>query len=104
MRPWSSAVAENRGVGATGFLQGISEDRETVKGSLVIDRLVELDDRWCKPTLGDLGGMKGIADDMTKQIGKCSTHLVSQGEIISACPIVGGSLISSRGHAYDSPR
>jgi hypothetical protein len=28
----------------------------------------------------------------------------NQGEIISACPIVGGSLISSRGQAYDSPR
>jgi hypothetical protein len=28
----------------------------------------------------------------------------TQGEIISACPIVGGSLISSRVQAYDSPR
>jgi hypothetical protein len=27
-----------------------------------------------------------------------------QGEIISACPIVGSDLISSRGRPYDSPR
>ena len=28
----------------------------------------------------------------------------SQGEIISACPIVGSDMISSRGRPYDSPR
>ena len=69
MRTRLAAMAENVGIGAAGFFEGVGKVRQAVKGSVIINGLGELGD-GAVGQLSQAGskatGKEGIAEDVTK--------------------------------------
>ena len=64
MRPRSPAVVEDIGILAPGILEGISEDREAVEGTLGVDTFGEGNDGRGEPGGVEGDGAEGVAEDI----------------------------------------
>ena len=90
---WSrtSQVSQNVLIGAARVLQGIGQDRQSVKGPIFVDVLSDGGDAWSQPGPVQADGTKRVADDVAEirglgfpLLGKPGLGLPSLG-----CPILG---------------
>src|SRR5215472_11000474 len=67
VRPWLATVCKDVGVVATGFFQGVGQDRQAVEGPIFVDRVCNPQDGLivpAYPTRIERDSTEGIAEDI----------------------------------------